>query len=113
MCQDDWTWFFGEQSEYVSHVVENTEVVVFSVIQTLPFLLIQVILAHSTSTVLEDSRLEATRALMVFVTNRFYVTSSHTLMVKEECVLGYFSVLKHPVTCGAYKFNFNSHNFLS
>ena len=28
--------------------------------------LIQVILAHSTSTVLEDSRLEATRALMVF-----------------------------------------------
>ena len=24
--KDDWTWFFGEQSEYVSHVVENTEV---------------------------------------------------------------------------------------
>merc|ERR1712012_364522 len=47
ILQDDWTWFFGEQSEYVSHLVQNTEV----------------ILAHSTSSVLEDSRLEATRAL--------------------------------------------------
>ena len=26
LSQEDWTWFFGEQSEYVSHVVENTEV---------------------------------------------------------------------------------------
>ena len=24
--KDDWTWFFGEQSEYVSHLVQNTEV---------------------------------------------------------------------------------------
>merc|ERR1712012_429386 len=47
ILQEDWTWFFGEQSEYVSHLVQNTEV----------------ILALSTSSVLEDSRLEATRAL--------------------------------------------------
>jgi hypothetical protein len=45
--QEDWQWFFGEQSEFVSHAVENSEAV----------------LAHCAPRGLEDSRLAAARAL--------------------------------------------------
>ena len=51
LLQEDWTWFFGEQSQYVSHVVETSEQVVEQCGPSAP----------------EEARLEAARALGSFL----------------------------------------------